>query len=49
MDRRSSRPEETPPRRRGGAGAWLVGALPAVAAVALVAIVIVVLVVLVAR
>jgi hypothetical protein len=40
---RPSRPDEEPPRRRGGRFAWLVGTVPGIAAVAFIAITIVVI------
>ncbi len=39
---RASRPDEEPPRRRGGRLAWLVGSVPAIVGVVLLAIAIVV-------
>ena len=46
MSPRSSRPDETPPRRHGGRLSWLVGAVPGAVAVAFLAIVVVVVAVL---
>ena len=46
MSGRSSTPEDEPPRRHGGRGAWLVGTIPGVIALAFIAIVVIVLVVL---
>lgn len=46
MNRRSSRPDETPPRRHGGRLSWLIGAVPAAVAIAFLAIVVVVVIVL---
>lgn len=46
MSRRSSRPDETPPRRHGGRLSWLVGAVPGAVAVGFLAIAAVVVIVL---
>lgn len=43
MSGRPSRPEEEPPRRQGGRGAWLGGIVTGVIALAFLAIVLVVL------
>jgi hypothetical protein len=48
MDRRSSRPDEQPPRRRGGRMGWLVGSVPALIAIAFVAIAIIVAIIVLA-
>jgi hypothetical protein len=42
---RPSRPDEDPPRRRGGRFAWLVGTVPGIVAVAFVVIAVVVVLV----